>query len=500
MPKILLVPDKKAAFGSLFFGCSLFCRPAAAQPENERPPAAAGQFYPANPGELRNMVDHLLAGAGRHGLDGELSAILVPHAGYQYSGPIAAEAFKTLKDEWPSVILIGPSHHVAVKGAALVARGSFRTPLGSVPVDEELAGKLLAASPVFAEEAAPHAAEHSLEVQLPFLQRRLKRFRILPVVMNTEDLEIARKAGLAIAEAVRGRKTLLVISSDLSHYPRSNVARPVDQTFLKALERLDPEYLKLTGQTLMSRGEPELFTVACGETAIWTGLYAAKALGANQAQILRYANSGELVPDTADRSVGYAAVAFVHAGRPKNPDLLDKKAQQRLLDAARTSIADGLAQKRFSFEPLNKNYDLNLPAAVFVTLRRHGELRGCVGTVEPQFSLWEAVRHFARSAAFEDTRFQPLEQAELKDIRVEISILSPPQRIKDAGEIVPGRDGVIVRNGRHSGLFLPEVWESLPDKTSFLDTLCSQKAGLPPGCWKDPSVELRVFRSEAFSE
>ncbi len=481
--------------------CSLILRPAAAQPPDERPPAVAGQFYPADPEALRSNVDGFLSRAARHPLEGELVAILVPHAGYEYSGAVAAEGFRAIASDPATVVLLGPSHHVGVRGAALVAHGSFRTPLGTVPIDETLAGRLLAASPVFAEQADAHAPEHSLEVQLPFLQRRFKNFRIVPILMNTDDREVARKAGLAIAEAIRGRKVLLVISSDLSHYPPRDTARAVDETFLRALARLDPEFQQLTGHWLMSRGEPQEETVACGETALWAGLYAVRALGADRAQLLRYANSGEIVPATAGRSVGYGAVAFVRSGRaPRTEFTLDEPARKRLLAAARSSIAEGLAGKTFALEPLQDDRDFNLPAAVFVTLTQGGHLRGCIGTTVPQFGLWEAVRYFARSAAFEDQRFKPLEPRELAATHIEISILSSPHRVTNAGAIVPGRDGVVVRKGSRSGLFLSTVWEQLPDKTQFLDEVCSQKAGLSPDCWKDPSVELQVFRSEVFAE
>lgn len=495
--------DRKKTFSLFLISavCLLIGRPAASQPGPERPPAVAGSFYPADPEVLRSMVDGFLAGAAHHDLAGDLVAILVPHAGLEYSGPVAAEGFKALARDWPVVVMIGPSHHVAVPGAALVAHGSFRTPLGSVPIDEALAGQLLAASPVFAEQPEAHAPEHSLEVELPFLQRRLKEFRIVPILMNTDDLEVARKAGLAVAEVLRGRKALLLISSDLSHYPPRDTARPIDETFLRALARMDPDFQRRTGRYLMSRNEPQEETVACGETAIWAGLTAARALGADRAQLLRYANSGELVPATAGRAVGYGAVAFVRSGKPPPASFrLDSAARRELLAVARASIAEGLEGKQFAVQPLRDNRELNLPAAVFVTLTQGGRLRGCIGTTLPEFGLWEAARYFARQAAFQDPRFHPLGRDELAATRLEISILSTPEPIKDASAIVPRRDGVIVRKGNQSGLFLPTVWEELPDKTEFLNEVCSQKAGLPPDCWKDPSVELQVFRSEVFAE
>jgi AmmeMemoRadiSam system protein A/AmmeMemoRadiSam system protein B len=394
----------------------------------------------------------------------------------------------------------------------LIAHGSFRTPLGSVPIDEELAARLLRESSAFEERTDAHAAEHSIEVQLPFLQRRFQHFKIVPVVMNNEDPAAMRPVGDAIARAIKGKNILLVISSDLSHYPPRDIARRADLTLLRALERLDPDYLALTAEMLVGRRETGLETAACGLAAIEAGVSAATALGATQAVQLHYANSGELVPATEGHAVGYGVVAFVNSGRPAGGEALpagrparkafalDQASRTRLLEAARDSIAQELNGQRYQFGPLAENRELNLPAAVFVTLTQEGHLRGCIGTTQPQSGLSDAVRYFARQAAFDDPRFSPLGKDELARTHIEISILSAPERIPDAGAIIPGKHGVIVRKDGHSGLFLPTVWEQLPDKTDFLSEVCAQKAGLPRDCWKDPAVELQVFTSDVFGE
>ncbi len=494
------------AIGVVAF-CGLIAPAAAAAKPIERPPAVAGQFYPEDPETLRSVVDALLARAPRHTLEGDAPVLVVPHAGYPYSGAVAAEGFQAITQDPETIVLVGPSHHVRLDGAGLFAWGSFQTPLGVVPIDQALVRRLRAASPVFSENAAAHADEHSLEVQLPFLQRRFKNFRIVPIVINTDDVGIARKVGLAIAEAIRGRKALLVISTDLSHYPPSHTARAIDETFLRALERMDPAYLKLTGEWLMRRGEPGEATVACGESALWVAMTAARALGAKRAQLLRYTNSGDVMPESAKRAVGYAALVFVRPGRspgaghlPPTTFKLAEGTKKQLLAAARASIADALAGKEFAFEPLQADRALNLPAAVFVTLTQGGRLRGCIGTTVPNLGLWESARYYARSAAFEDHRFQPLAPEELARTHIEISILSSPQQVASAAAITPGRDGVVVRKGDRSGLFLPTVWEQLPNKTKFLEEVCSQKAGLSRNCWKDPTVELQTFTSEVFAE
>lgn len=473
----------------------------AACADYDRAPAVAGQFYPGDPVELKNTVSRLLAGAGGREIKGRVAAVLVPHAGYVYSGAVAAEAYKSLGGKWKTVVLLGPSHRVAVKAAALWPRGSFQTPLGSVPVDENLAAALMRGG-LFEDDREAHSQEHSLEVQLPFLQSTLKDFKIVPALINTEDPELLRRMGETLAQALKGRQdTLLLLSSDLSHYPSSATARSADRSYLRALERMDPDYLQLTEQLLLSRKEPQLLTSACGGSAVLVGLHAARLLGADRVELLRYANSGDLAGGEPDRAVGYAAAAFVASGRPVPAGFnLDALAKKRLLSQARRSIADSFEGGQL--EPLPLSYDppMNLPAAVFVTLKREGRLRGCIGMTEPRMPLQDAVRYFARAAAFEDRRFQPVAKDELGKVRLEISILTQPRRVKGHEAVLPGKHGVIARQGRSSGLFLPTVWEQLPKKEEFLTRLCAEKAGLPPDCWKDPSVMLSVFESEVFSE
>ncbi len=499
-----IFPMKRAA---RILAAALFLSPSAvhpAQPPEERLPAVAGQFYPENKAALAEKVDGLFLKAPRHSIDGKLVALLAPHAGYEYSGAVAAEAYKSMSPGWKTFVLIGPSHHVPVRTAAVYARGSFVTPLGKVPVDETLAAQLLKEPSLFEESREAHAPEHSLEVQLPFLQRVFGDFKILPILTNTEDPDLARRIGEAVAKTIEGKNALIILSSDLSHYPPKETARKADLTFLRALRNLDPHFLSTTYQWLLLRKEPELKTAACGFSALMAGVAAAKALGANKASLWRYANSGELAAGAAGKdagSVGYAAVAFTRSENPgpANPPL-NERPRPLLFAAARESLSDALAKKPFAFAPLSGDPAFNVPAAVFVTVRKDGALRGCVGSVEPRLGLLDAVRYYARSAAFQDPRFKPLEKTEFDRARLEISILTPPMTVRDAEGIVPRLDGVTVELDGKSGLFLPDVWIQLPGKEDFLSELCSQKAGLPPDCWKDPRAKLSVFRTDVFRE
>jgi hypothetical protein len=457
--------------------------------------AVADGFYPGDPMLLAKSVDGYLAKAPAPGkLPGPVVALLVPHAGYAYSAPVAATGYRAVADAYDTVVVLGAAHTVRVPGAALYAGGPFETPLGTVPVDDEV-NRLLLKDPLFKDMPEAHAREHSIEVQLPFLVRRLQKgFKLVPIVMNTEDPEVALRVGRALGRALKGRKALIVVSSDLSHYPPAGIASRVDRSTLLALERMDPDYFRLANRILMSRGEKGLDTVYCGEAGLLAGLAAARALGADRGTLLRYANSGE-TPGIGDkdRTVGYAAMAFVRTGKPSPSDIpLTPKDKSALLALARRVVSEGV-EGRKPAPSLSEDPVLNQPAAAFVTLTEGGALRGCIGTVEARMPLQDAVAYGAYSAAFEDHRFPPVTKEELPKLRFEVSLLSPSRKVPSHASVVPKKHGVILSQGRRSGLFLPQVWEGIPDKAEFLGELCAQKAGLPRDCWKDPQTELRVF-------
>ena len=469
-----------------------------------REAAFAGKFYPGGKAELTNFVDAALAAATPPKENLKVVAVLAPHAGYPYSGRVAAYAYKAAAASYDLVVILSAGHTRRVTGAALLASGFYETPLGRVPVDEEFSRGLIAADPLFTEDAQAHAQEHAVEVQLPFLQRRLKKpFKLAAAVMNTDNTADLLRIGRVLALKLKGRKALLVISSDLSHYPDHETARAVDLTQALALRTMSPEYLQLTGKVLTAKGLPGLETCACGAAAMIAGLEAAKLLGAGEFITLKYGDSYDEAPEMAqkDRVVGYLAGVF--AAKPNaspyriefNPGRRD-----RLLKAARAVIAEALEGGKPVRELERTDHALNLPAAVFVTLTRNGALRGCIGTVEPEMGLLDAVKYAAISAAFNDHRFSPLTKEEMPGIKIEISALSPLERTESAEKVVPSRHGVVLRGGGGAGLFLPQVWEQIPQKEAFLSELCSQKAGLARDCWKDPKTEIYTFTVEAFSE
>ena len=462
--------------------------------------AVAGQFYPADRKELAAFVDKALAAPGAAKPKGEIVAVLAPHAGYVYSGMVAGLAYKYINDSYDTVVILSSGHTTAIKGAALLAKGFYETPLGKVPVDEALAAALMKASPLFEDNPGAHAREHAVEVQLPFLQRRLKKpFKLLAATLNTGDLKAAKTMGAALAAALKGKKALLVISTDLSHYPEAKTAAASDAAFALAVETLDPDLVWNTSRILMEKRLPGLETCACGEAAVETALEAARLLGAQSYKVLKLSDSSAEDPAeaTPDRVVGYMAGIFLKSG--ETPSLeLNKEQKDLLLKEARAAVTNSFAGKGPE-AGLDKDVRFNLPGAAFVTLTAGGALRGCVGTIEPVMTLIDAVRFGAYSAAFRDNRFKPLAPEELPKIKFEVSILSPIKPVR-AEDIKPKIHGVVVKKGARSGLFLPQVWEQIPDKEEFMAELCDQKAGLPRGCWKEPGTELYSFTVSAFEE
>ncbi|MBI4669356.1 MAG: AmmeMemoRadiSam system protein B [Elusimicrobia bacterium] len=481
------------------------------------PPQVAGGFYPANPEELRAMIAGFLDQASSEPVRGEITGVLVPHAGYVYSGKTAAQAYRQLKGRaYSTVIIIAPSHRFPVQGAATISAQAMATPFGEVPIDLETIKELQKLTPLVTNVPQAFQGEHAVEVQLPFLQTVLKKFKIVPLLMSQEDLNAAGQIGEALAKIIKRGKTLLLISTDLSHYPDKITARTVDTTTLKALRLAwnDPEYFWRASRLIMMRagtiGEPrqgraksDLVCTYCGEAGVLAALYAMKDLGA-KGRLLDYTNSGETEFGEADRAVGYAAYLWLRGiPEPERPALTGEQ-RKKLLSLARAALVNRLTKNMEPRVGIHDDPDFNLPAAVFVTLRKKGipqkmSLRGCIGSLVPDLPLWEAVQFYAVKSALEDRRFPPVQAEELDSLSIEISRLTPFKKIKSHSEIKHGQ-GVIVRQGLNTGLFLPQVWESFSSKEEFLGELCQQKAYLSRNCWTDPKTEIQVFDAEAFEE
>jgi MEMO1 family protein len=440
-----------------------------------RPAAVAGMFYPADARTLEREIAGFLEQAGERALaPGFPKLLIVPHAGYVYSGPIAASAYATLapaRGIVRRVVLLGPCHRVPVRGLALPAATEFETPLGRVPIDAEAAAALRAL-PQVGESAATHAQEHALEVQLPFLQHVLGEFSLVPLVVgDAGPAEVAE----AIERLWGGPETLIVISSDLSHYHPYDTAREIDGATVKSILGFD---------TGISHEQ------ACGATPIAGALVAARRHGLAP-ELLDCRNSGDTAGDRR-QVVGYASFAF-----------FDERARYerehggKLLEIARASITD--AFRRGAAVPPGADAWLREWRSSFVTLKLEGELRGCVGALEPHRPLGEDVHANASAAAFQDPRFGPLREDELARTEIEVSLLSTPARIafdthaQLISTLRPGIDGVIIQHRddpARRATFLPQVWESLPDRETFVAQL-KRKAGLAP---TEPTARCVVKR------
>jgi hypothetical protein len=466
-----------------------------------RPPAVAGAFYPANPVQLTQQIDGYLARAQR--LAPEPSIIIVPHAGYVYSGGVAAHGFKQALDRgYTSVIILGFSHSYAYSfdGASIWPTGAWRTPLGDVPIDAALAQRILDAGPqIFTTDRSIHLDEHSLEVEVPFIQRVLPGVPIVPISIGRPTLENAQAIAAALAQVLRDApKTLVVTSTDLSHYPRYQDAVRVDQASINAVVSLDPLALEAWDEEALSSRTPNLHTTMCGKGPVMVSMLLARNVGAEQVHVIHYANSGDVPEGEHGRVVGYTAIEFV-MGKPPALTAEDKAA---LLQLARRTLDEYLSSRtRPAYEPASEAQ--RQPRATFVTLRhKHThDLRGCRGEVFARYPLWESVQRVSILSATDDPRFRPMTHDELADLHLEISVLTPMRLARGPEEVIVGRHGVMIRQAGHGGLFLPQVpVEQGWDRDEYLSTLCWMKAGLPADAWRKPGVQLYIFEAEIFEE
>jgi AmmeMemoRadiSam system protein B/AmmeMemoRadiSam system protein A len=463
-------------------------------PGQIRPSVIAGSWYPKDPDELTAMVDGMLAEVTR--IDGEPVGLIVPHAGYVYSGPVAAAGFRQLEGTpYDVAVIIASDHQMPLSNPISVwAEGGFETPLGVVPVDVELAQALIDANPRVTFDRAAHEGEHPIEIELPFLQRVCPGCSIVPVLMGDASEETVQTLADALLAVLPGRRAVVVASSDLSHYPSYEDALIVDGMTLGAVETFDPAVVRAAIAASMAKGVSNLATCACGEGPILVTMRVAQGLGADTVTILRYANSGDSPYGDREQVVGYGAVMFWRY----EPPALTEAQQEELLSLVRTTLEGYLEDSTIS--PYETDDPVLLRrSAVFVTLKQNGELRGCIGHTRADLPLYQVVQQMAVAAATEDPRFPPLTPEELAQVAVEISILSPFRRVTDVEQIEVGTHGLLIFKDGHQGLLLPQVpVEQGWDRDEFLENLCL-KAGLPEGCWREGAT-LYAFTAVVFGE
>jgi len=475
--------------------------------------AVAGLFYPRQESDLKQEVDRLLAEAKGEPIKG-LRALVCPHAGYEFSGPIAAIGYKQLVGrEFSTVILLGPSHYAIFNGAFVSTVDAYQTPLGMVPLSPKAAEmakiKPLSANPRCEVERpgwwrqspkdppplgedTPETWEHSLEVQLPFLQCTLNDFSIVPIVFGQVDPERVAESILPFLDD----ETLIVASTDLSHFHPYDDAKTLDTRTVKAICDLQDDQIAADD--------------ACGHAGVQTLIDIARRKHW-KARLLDYRNSGDTSGDKS-RVVGYAAIAFFGTDDPVSarsaksgvPQFTPQE-RQFLLELARRSVAAAVTDGEAPKEDADVSAKLRARQACFVTLTKNGDLRGCIGSIFPEESLYKAVIRRARSAAIEDTRFSPVSADELKKIEIEVSVLTVPKRLAFTSlqdllaKLRPGIDGVVLRVEDQQATYLPQVWEQLPNKRVFMNEL-AKKAGLPADAWMRPDATVMTYQVEAFKE
>jgi MEMO1 family protein len=462
-----------------------------------RGPAYAGRFYPADPVELRRFIEELTQKAnqtpitvpeGKH-----LKALILPHAGYVYSGFTAAHAAQVLTHAtFSKVILMSPDHRVGFHHVAISDVDAYKTPLGSVSLHSD-AKTLLKNSPLFQSVPLSDQQEHSVEVILPFLQVYLKEFTFIPMVVGRADDRLCFKA----VESVTDADTLLVVSSDLSHYLPYDEAVATDKNTIDKILALDDEAIF---------DKPHC---ACGRTPMRVLIHMAEKYGW-QPVLLHYSNSGDTA-GSKDKVVGYAAIAFFGDNDMRKSSAsghFTEDQGQLLVRLARQTISGKLGRGIPPSESLETAlasdiYQQHL--GTFVTLKKKGQLRGCIGSLAAYEPVADGVRQNALNAAFRDPRFRPLSHDELDEVQVEVSVLTEakPLEYSDSEDLTKKLrvhvDGVILRKGSASATFLPQVWEQLPDPRQFLSHLC-QKAGLAKDAWITSKPEISTYQVEYFEE
>ena len=483
-----------------------------------RPATQAGRFYESNPQVLSHEVDSLLARHANDGTYDNVAALIVPHAGYYFSGNVAASAYMALDStkQYKRIFLLGPSHHEWLDGASVNTEADYyATPLGQVKVDHETAVKLTTdctdltdsasnTDKILFYEPKAHDREHCLEVQLPFLQRFFTLHSslstkevppIVPIIISTNDFQKLQQ----IAETLKPYFTdenLFIVSSDFSHYPSYDDACAVDAKTGKAIESGDVSQFIATIQANARSGIRNLATSACGELAIVTLMLMMDSQ--YQVKHLLYQNSGDIDNYDPTRVVGYHAFAILR-GEEKTFSLSDKE-KKTLKDIAYNSIKDSLDGKPVAVANSSLfilHSSLKEKCGAFVSLHKQGRLRGCIGHFGEDVPLYEIVAEMARAAAFEDPRFQPVTHDELDDLDIEISVLTPMRRIQSLDEFQLHKHGIYIKKGYRSGTFLPQVADEVNwTKEEFVGHCSQDKAGLGWDGWRD--AELYVYEAIVF--
>lgn len=469
------------------------------QEKTVRRPAVAGSFYPADSQQLNTKLKDFLNQAEPISVTGKLRILIVPHAGIDYSGRVAAWGFKQVEGGgYKQVILLGASHRAYFDHVAVDDSSSWETPRGSVEIDQDLVKAIVEENKKIVNDSVPHKEEHSLEIELIFLQKVLSDFKIVPILVSQPSEETIDYLAQKISQNL-DEETLLVVSTDLSHYPSWETAVQVDNRTIEAILLGKKDDLEPTIKDIESKNYPNLVTAACGYQPIRIALRVAEILKLSDFKKIKYENSGDISGDKS-RVVGYAAIGVFSEKINTDSPQLDDQAQKEATKIARTTLAEYI-NNRQKVPITSQNQVLSQSLGAFVTLRKDGQLRGCIGKFEPSEPLYQVIQEMTIAAATEDVRFPPVRAEELSEIKIEISVMSPKKRISSWKEVKLGKHGVVIQKDGRGGTFLPQVAKDTGwTLEEFLGQLCSQKAGLSPDCYKDPTTAIYTFEAQIFEE
>lgn len=524
----------------------------------DRQPVVSGSFYPSVSDRLRSELAGYFASFGPPDPGLSVRAIIVPHAGYVYSGHTAAAGFATISPgaKYDNIFLIGVSHRYAFEGAAVFSSGNLLTPLGTLKVNRELGDLLKATNKWFIEKDEAHGPEHSLEVQLPFIQYHFTNPpAIVPILIGTRNITVLK----AIASGLQpwfNDRNLFVISSDFSHYPSYEDAKRVDKLSSDAIIKGNPDIFLRTIRNIESAGTHNLATAMCGWPAGMVLLYMAEKRPELHFRNIEYTNSGDARIGSQEEVVGYNAIVLekrIEVARdipsednqPASADNLKRHGpaagstlsntsipggednrgekgktstfagvstgepftltsaeKQALLGIAREAILARLNGRKPA--AVNENIltpRLREPLGAFVTLTKEGDLRGCIGRFTSPDPLWKVVAAMATEAAFGDPRFPALTSAEYPSVRLEISVLGPMKKVSDINEIKIGKHGIYLKKGYHSGTLLPQVAQERGwSVEQFLGYCARDKAGIGWDGWRERDTEIYVYEALVFGE
>lgn len=453
-----------------------------------REPAVAGLFYSADRNRLDKDIAHYLGNADEV-KNPRPRILIVPHAGYQYSGTVAAKAYALLRPyakDIKNVVIVGPSHYEHIYGLALPDYDSFKTPLGIIPINKQISQELIKDNDFISYSAKAHSKEHSIEVQLPFLQKVLDNFSIIPIAYGEVEPE---KIASALEPLLKRKDTIIIFSADLSHYYNYEHAQSMDEHTAEMIENNDPDLG---------------YDSSCGATGINAALIISKDTNLYP-ETIDLKNSGDTAGDKS-RVVGYGAWSFTDNKEQKlvgidyelnNLQDFADLYQNELREIVQIALEEAVGRNKI-YKPSRASYSEHMfdKGASFVTLTQNGELRGCVGTVVPKEAIALNVAKSAYSAALEDARFNKLTSEELSRLDFSISLLTGLERIRFLDEddliskIDANVDGLVMVDGNRTGLFLPSVWKQLPDKKDFLQGL-KIKTGLSPNYWSNKIIIYR---------